>query len=533
MIPNVSCPHFKCASEMLAYSKSKAPCEAAFMFMDSKKEIHTVTFADFYHGVLAIQQYLSAKHYLGKRIAIICSNSVEWIALFFAIFSSCGVVVPIGNNYGENEKRNLIKCGKIEVIFSEKKGAEWLFDENPGIDCDVVEMSKIHELLFNTKNICPGTLEFQKRPADEPAVMLFTSGTTGAPKAVLLSEQNLLDNLWCSLAESHVFEANGKNRTYSILPYHHVYALVCDILANIACCSTMCLSSSLLDIFSDFRSYKPTHVFLVPALARLLKSQVEYLYAKQKASEVLREKLHKAENMLYSQRRKLFSDVHELFGGQFLQIGCGGAPIDANTRNFFELLGIGFSVGYGITECASLISISGKLERNEASTSVGNVLSIDKCRIVEPDEDGIGEIAVSGPNIMLGYFENEQATEEAIIEGWYFTGDYGRIDDNNHLILCGRAANKIILSNGENIYPEEIETTLLGIDNISECVIRAIKNTTGDSIGIGAEIVLKNEALQDETVQTLNQAMKEWPSYRRLSSILFVNEIDKQTKGIP
>ena len=217
-------------------------------------------------------------------------------------------------------------------------------------------------------------------------------------------------------------------------------------------------------------------------------------------------------------RKKLFASIHENFGGNLRKIVCGGAPIRPEVGDFFENIGISLVNGYGITECSPLVCCNHD-DFNDVRT-VGIRIPCLEWRIDSPNEEGIGEICVKSPTVMLGYYKQPDLTAQVIKDGWFYTSDYGKINENDMLVICGRKKNIIVLNNGKNIYPEEIEGYIQGIDSVAEVVVSGIKDKVGNESGLKAELFLNEPKEEKEMMVEIREACKELPTYKQISVVV-------------
>ena len=272
--------------------------------------------------------------------------------------------------------------------------------------------------------------------------------------------------------------------TVSVLPPHHTYGSSVMLIAHVMIGAEVYISDGIKYVVKELKTEKPGHLVLVPLYLETFYRKIQATLKKEGKEKLVKNMMkvsgiaRKATFGLLDIRKKVFAQIRDAFGGEIKTIITGGAPINQEIISFFEGVGISILNGYGITECAPIISVN--RSRNIVKGSVGNVLDIDDVKIVEPNEDGEGEICVKGPNVMLGYYKNEEATREAIDEDGYFrTGDYGKLTKDGVLYITGRKKNLIILSNGKNVYPEEIENELISVPGVQDIVVYEGKSRRG------------------------------------------------------
>ena len=355
-------------------------------------------------------------------------------------------------------------------------------------------------------------------------MLVYTSGTTGNSKGVMLTEHNLKSGIYYGLQSSKILGS-----CLSVLPYHHTYEAVPGILVAIHHRATLCINDKLTNVLKNLNTFKPEYIYLVPAFAELFYKRI-WATLKEKKIDKLFKVMIAVSNGLRKVgidiRRKLFKSVIDNFGGNLQEIVCGGAPIRAEVGKFFDDIGIILFNGYGITECSPLVSVN-RVECNDPRT-VGMVLPCIDIKIENPDDDGIGEICVKGDVVMLGYYKESGLTKEVLSDdGWFNTGDYGYMNKMGLLVITGRKKNLIVLSNGKNIYPEEIEEYIQGIDYVKEVVIYSVKDENGLEDALCAEVfpdyeasaVAECENLEEMLKKDINECTAVLPVYKRVSKV--------------
>ena len=348
--------------------------------------------------------------------------------------------------------------------------------------------------------------------------LVYTSGTTGAAKGVMLTEQNLVNCVYYGLRATSIA---GTGLT--VLPTHHTYAATCEILVSPLAGTTLCLNDSLRHVADNMRLFKPNFMMLVPAFAEHFVAVVQNNIKKQ-GKEKLFSMMVKLSNFLrrfgIDIRRKLFKSVLAGFGGNLCHIVCGGAPIRPEIGKFFDDIGILVVGGYGITECSPLVSANEADSTNNFS-SAGRKLECLEWRIEGADADGIGEIVVKGATVMLGYYKRPDLTAEVLQDGWFHTGDFGYINDRDEVVITGRKKNIIVLNNGKNIYPEELENKIQSLPEVMEVVVSGIRNEHGQDIGLAAEVYCGEENVPSEAelASAISAALANLPRYKHMSKV--------------
>lgn len=512
-----------------------------------KGEIKSVSYAEFKNEVDAIGTALLDMGLDGKHIGIIGDNCYNWVRSYLTVLASSGVVVPIDKELSLEEIEYIIDSSDCEVLIygggqTEKKILE-IEEKLPNIThfiCMEEPTNKEHYQLEDIMNkgrelLDNGDTRFISIEPDNKALkeLLYTSGTTGKSKGVMLSADALLFNI-----------INGQkllkitDTCLSILPYHHSYESTNGLLVMMHAGMTICINESLRSVLPNFKLYKPTEVLLVPLFIEKIYRSI-WDKAEETGKAGMLKSLIKFSNSMrkigIDLRKQLFGSVSSVFGGRLKLFICGGAPLKPQMTEFFDSIGITLINGYGISECGPLISINRPEYRNYES--VGMLLPGMEIKIDNPNEKGEGEICVKGDNVMMGYYKNEQATAKAIRDGWFHTGDVGKYD-GEFIYLTGRIKNIIILKNGKNIYPEEIEEKLSTMSEfINEIVVKAIKADDNDERLLGAEIFpdferAKMRGIDDvetEIRKTISEYNDKEASYKIIKKIIFRKEEFEKT----
>ncbi len=420
-----------------------------------------------------------------KQVAIIGESSFEWICTYFALMSIGAVTVPIDKDYPAADIAGIVNraectavcysaaiADKIESIKAELPAVSAFF-RLTGDDADATDTSDSSVRALEAEGAAlfaagdNSYYDYEIDP-DRMASIVFTSGTTGKGKGVMLSTTNIVSDMTQGM---YLFDITPK--TLNVLPPHHTFGSTVNFVGHFSQGSEIYISSGIKYILNELKEQQPTHLVLVPLFVETFYKRIWAAAEKQGKADALR-KLMKVSNGMrkvgIDLRKTLFKSVTSAFGGKLEMIICGGAALNQDIIDTFDAIGITILNGYGITECAPLITCN--RNRYQKSGSVGTPIIGEQVKIKDPDENGEGEICVKGPNVMLGYFRDEEATAAAFDEEGYFrTGDCGRIDEDGWVYITGRIKNLIILSNGKNVYPEEIETELSRIYGVSEAVV--------------------------------------------------------------
>ena len=456
-------------SEKYAYSFKKNPLHG---------DVTRITFTQLRDDVRALGSKLLAMGCAGRHCVVTGKPSYEWILTYFAVLSVGGVLVPLDRDWLADDLADTSAKADAAFLFCDEE----LCDK---ADVIAVRTALVHPpvfLLAEEKESCltalleEGHTLFEQSPETyfnapidpmKMSLLVFTSGTTGKGKGVMLSQNAILSNMSDALPY-----IDFADKTVGVLPLHHTYGSTVMLIAHTMIGCENYISAGLRYVQKELREQKPGHLVLVPLYLETFYRRI-MANLREKGKEDLVNRMIKMSNGLrrvgVDQRAKFFGEIRAAFGGELRTVITGGAPINPQILAFFDAIGISTLNGYGITECAPLISVNHS--RNIVPGSVGTVLDMDTVRIDEPNGDGEGEILVKGPNVMLGYYKDEQATADAFDRGYFRTGDYGKLDRNNVLTITGRKKNLIILSNGKNVYPEEIENELAAIPGILDIIV--------------------------------------------------------------
>lgn len=488
------------------------------------EKTYSMDFAECREYVRSLSTELISRGIRGKKVAIVSKNSPDWVLTFFSLMCIGAVAVPIDAELSGDE---------ISAMM-EKAGCEAVFFSAALSDKIVTAQKKVKSLklfvrigaISKSATLPEGTLSAAALRADGAekvlygdrsyfeteidrealAAIFFTSGTTGKGKGVMLSQKNICSNV---VNGSRLFKLY--DRTMSVLPLHHTFGLTANIIGNFAQGIEICFSLGNRYVVQEIKEYRPKHMMLVPLFVETFYHKI--INGAEKSGKLgMLEKLIKRSDAMRKAgidlRRTLFKSILDKFGGELELIICGGAPLSQKIIDFFDGIGITIINGYGITECSPFIS--GNRNEYRKGGSVGMVMPGGEAKIVAPDNNGEGEIAFRGPNVMLGYFEDEAATAEAIdADGYFHTGDIGRVvteDGVDWLYITGRKKNLIILSNGKNVYPEEIENDIFEVYGVAEVVVYAgsRKNSPDEDV-IVAEIYPDAEALAERSIDDVQK----------------------------
>ena len=468
----------------------------------SGREYLSLTYSDFCDMVECEAAGLSALGLAGKRVAVIGETSPEWVSTYLAVMSIGGVIIPMDKELDIKEIEGFLSGVEAEAIvygknFNEKlKGA---ISEHPTLktfipmvgESDGDKILALSDVMAKGKaSLAESGFCCSERDVSELAVMLFTSGTTGTSKCVMLCERNVFSTVNAACATVEFFP---DDTIVSVLPLHHTYELAC-MLAGMNYGMEIGINDSLRHIMKNFAEYKPTGLVLVPLFVTTMYNRI-MTKAREGGKEKLLHFLMGLSNGLrkigIDMRRVFFKQVLSAFGGRLCKMVSGGAPLNPEMMRQFDAFGITIAEGYGITECSPLISVNPYYALK--SGSVGPAVPSCTVRIDSRGKNDRGfeegEIQVKGENVMLGYYNNEEENKKAFTEdGWYRTGDIGYMDEDGYIFITGRLKSVIVLENGKNVFPEEIEEYLDNIPEVGEAVVVGRKGEDGETVNLVAVV---------------------------------------------
>lgn len=529
--------------DMLKKSGEQYGEKIAYKIKIENNKYKTITHKEVREMVDSLGTKLIEMGLKGKRIAVIGENRYEWEIAYLSIVCGTGIVVPLDKSLPENELKDLIERSQVEAIFCSKKYEtllKKLIDEQVGKLKYLISMDlKTHEdgiysqkeLIENGKQLLElGNREFIDSEINnqEMSIMLFTSGTTSASKVVALSHNNICSNL---MDIASVLDVNSDDVFLSFLPIHHVFECTVGFLFSLYKGAKTVFCDGIRHIPENLKEYKVSVMASVPAIyERLFKLIRKNIEKQEKIDEIL-EKEEKYKNASMEEKKQIFKEIHDMLGGNIKLLISGAASLDKAIEKKFRDLGFNLVQGYGLTETSPVVAI-GSNKYNKVG-SIGKTVPSVEAKIENANSEGIGELVVKGPSIMLEYYENKKATKDALKDGWFYTGDLAKIDEEGYIFICGRKKSVIVLKNGKNIFPEEMENLINKIDGIDESFVFGKQMTEDkENIKIFAKIVYNeatvketyNVATNEEIYEVLNQKIKEvnktMPHYKSIKGIV-------------
>ena len=545
---------FNNLKEMLKHSESKFANKAAFILQEENGN-REVTYKEFVDDINSLGTALIEMGLKDKRIAIIGENRYEWEMAYLAIANGTGIVVPFDKALPENEIESLILRSDVEAIFySEKYEKAMSKIQKQGnsklkyfisMDLEKNEFNKFSqkEIVSMGRNLIKdGNRQFLDAVIDNDkmGMMLFTSGTTSLSKAVMLSHRNICTNV---MDIGTIFELDETDSFLSFLPLHHTFECTVGFLYPISIGTTIVFSKGVRHIADELRNFHISAIVCVPVVfEKMYQKILQGIEAKGKLGTV--KKASKLSNILIKVgidlRKKLFKEIQDNLGGKLRMLVAGGAALNPEVEKGFVSLGFNLLQGYGLTETSPVIAA--ELTNQRRLGSVGKKLPSIEVKLEDVDDTtGIGELLVKGDSVMLGYYENEEANKEVFTsDRWLRTGYYSKIDKDGYIFISGRKKFVIVLQNGKNVYPEEIEILINNIPEVLESMVYGMVSDDG-SVTVSTKVCYDTEYIQQNygditedkikdiiwcKIKEINKTM---PKYKYVKKLLITNEEFEKT----
>ena len=471
---------------------------------EKDKPFREITYREALDTVNGLGTALIAHGLKGKRISVIGENCYQWATSYLAAVCGTGIVVPLDKELSSEELKQLVIEADVSAVLFAKKyekmfkemmasgdtGLEMLVNFSPADECGEGVFSWESLVEEGKKLVESGDRSFIEAEiyADEMSVLLFTSGTTGIAKGVMLSHRNICEDL---MSAPTILNVNTWDIFFSVLPVHHTYECTCGFLMPLYKGASIAYCEGLKYIVKNLAEVQPTMILAVPLIFESLYNNIMKNVRKQGKEGLVRKvlALNKVTKKVGLDLNKLLlKDILKVFGGRMRVLISGGAAIDPAILQFFNDLGFISVQGYGLTECAPMAALNPDRHKYMRNSSVGHLLPGMEVKIEDKNEDGIGEICVKGPNVMLGYYNMPEETAKVIKDGWFHTGDLGYVDDEDFIYITGRKKNVIITANGKNVFPEELEYYLGRSSLVSESMVWAQEDESGQDTVIVATI---------------------------------------------
>ena len=520
-----------------------------------KKQYKTYTHKEIRDMINYLGTALISMGLKGKRIGVIGENRYEWELAYLSVVCGVGIVVPMDKSLPANELEEVIERSEVEAIFYSKKYEETIkkikYSEKNKLKHLISMDTDIHdegiysekELIEKGKELLDsGNREYinAKINPEEMRIMLFTSGTTSKSKVVALSHKNLISNV---MDYASVVDVNSDDRILSFLPLHHVYECTVGMLVSLYVGAERAFCDGIRHIVENLNEYKITYAAFVPAIYELMYKNIWKMIEKKGKVEETKQVMQEYKDKSMQEKKEVFKEIHDMYGGCIKLFITGAAALDKEVIETFRNWGLNLCQAYGLTETSPIIGI----ETNEYHRvgSIGKPIPHVQARIDEADDDGVGELVVKGPNVMLGYYNNKKATESVMEDGWFHTGDLARIDEDGYIFICGRKKSVIVLKNGKNIYPEEMEGLVNKIEGVKESFIFGKQQTDDkDNIKIHVKIVFDKDIMkeaykvesEEEIYRVLTEKIKEvnsvMPKYKAIRGMIVSDKpLIKTTTG--
>lgn len=551
--------------DIIISSAELKPDHPAYMVKDRPGgTFRPITFGQLREDMDALGTKLISLGLKDKKIAVIGATSYHWLLSYFATVCGVGVIVPLDKNLPEGEIANLLERSGAEALVFDKSSRKKLDSimENPGnvkyfISTSAVsgaskedkegnEIYHIKELIEDGKSLVQdGIRDYVDAYIDNEKMcsLLFTSGTTGKSKGVMLSHRNIASNVYHM---SKLVQIPGDGVVLSILPVHHVYEMTCTIWTCLYQGITVGISEGLKYIQKNLVELSAVTTLGVPLIFEKMYRAIWRQAEGRGEADKLRKAIDLSRRLkLYDKpfiMKKMFKPIHKVLGGNIYMLIAGGAAIDPKVIEDFEAMGIPMIQGYGMTENAPIIAVN--QDRYSKAASVGKPMPETEVEIVDKDEFGVGEIVVKGPSVMIGYYEDHEATDEVLKDGWLYTGDYGYFDEEGFLYITGRKKNVIVTKGGKNIFPEEVETVILENPYVEEVLVHGVTDDRLGNIVLTADIYPsfsllkedKGEMTESDTYYFFKEYMDKvnqlLPPYKHIKRInIRHEEFEKTTTG--
>lgn len=509
------------------------------------------------HDIDSLGTYFLNTVQKGARIAIFAETRYEWYVTYLATTNGTGCVVPLDKELPVEDIENMLERAEVDIVVFSKSKKD-IIDAVYGKVASVkhyicMDETKDERFLYfydclkqGEDKLAAGDKVFTEATIDpeEMTILLFTSGTTAKSKAVMLCQRNICKNLMSMFSMLYI----DRNEVWlSVLPLHHTYECTCGFLGQVYRGTTVAICEGLRYIQQNLQEAKPTAILMVPIMLELFyKKIMKQVNSDPKTAAKLKKGIKLANTLHLSNkmRKKLFKQIHDVFGGRMRLIILGGAPVNPEVLKFFQDVGFLCVQGYGLTECAPILA----LNRDVAFKNEAAGLPLPGCtvKILNPDSDGIGEFISKGDNNFLGYYKDPENTAAALDdEGYYHTGDLGYIDKDGFCIITGRKKNVIIAKNGKNVFPEEIEYLLSLSPYVAESVVSGVEDEVKNDIVITAtifpdleEVKAKLGTEDDPTEEQIEEILKQvvadtnerLENYKKIKkTVLRMTEFEKNT----
>ena len=508
---------------------------------EKDKPFREITYKEALKDINGLGTALIAHGLKNKRIAVIGENCYQWATSYLAAVCGTGIVVPLDKELSSEELKQLVIEAEVSAVLFTKKYEKMFREMKASADTGIEVLVNLNapsekdgvlsweELIAEGKKLIAGgdrSFIDAEIYADEMSVLLFTSGTTGIAKGVMLSHRNICEDL---MSAPTILNVNTWDIFFSVLPVHHTYECTCGFLMPLYKGASIAYCEGLKYIVKNLAEVQPTMLLAVPLIFENLYNNIMKNVRKQGKEKLVRKVL--AVNKVTKKvgidlNKLLLKDILKVFGGRMRVLISGGAAIDPAILEFFNDLGFISVQGYGLTECAPMAALNPDGRKTMRNSSVGHLLPGMEVKIEDKNEEGIGEICLKGANIMMGYYNMPEETAKVIQDGWFHTGDLGYVDEDDFIYITGRKKNVIITANGKNVFPEELEYYLGRSAFVSESMVWAQEDSSGQDTVIVATI----KPDMEEVEGAIGKEASEDPA--QVEKLLWA-EVDKINESLP
>ncbi len=501
---------FNTFRELLSQSMAIYGKNPAFKVKNKVGQILDVSYNQFHDEVYSLGTALLSLGLKDCKIAVAGANSYKWCLSYMAVVCGAGVVVPTDKEIPFADIKSILEVSEAKAIIFDSKFGKKIFEHRdelpegmifismdiPEDEGEVLSLDKL--VLRGERLIGDGYVDYinTSPDPDKLSVLLFTSGTTGMSKAVMLSARNICSDIRSIMG---IVKINKGERIMSMLPIHHTYECTVTFLCCVYGGVSICFCEGLRYITKNLQEYKPNILIVVPLIIEKFYNRIQKALKKEKGAKLkvgVAGAICKAAKKIKLDASDLFfSEIKKAFGGEIRLIISGAAAIEPKIVEDMNKYGIQTFQGYGLTECSPIVICNSDKESKAAS--IGKPIPEVEAKLINCDENGIGELCLKGPMIMLGYYKNEDATNAVFdYEGWFHSGDLARVDDDGFYYICGRSKNVIVTGNGKNIYPEELEALLMKEAVVKECMVVGTENDKNDTV-VTARIFPDTQAIAE------------------------------------
>lgn len=457
--------------ELLENSVGLYGDRTAFLFKDKASNVRTKTYREAYQDVVGLATYLCAKGYRNKRIAVMGHNCYEWALTYLAVTCGCGVIVPIDKELKAPDVENILRVSEASLIVHTPE-LSGILDQCGG-SFDRISTDTLADCVNEGRALLEGGDRSYDRYTVDPYemnILLFTSGTTGMAKGVMLSQANICADIVSIRKGIYV---SPDDRTLSILPLHHTYECTAGFLAVLYSGASIAYAENLRRILADLQLFSPTILIAVPLLLENIHSNIQKKLNAARGGKlkfaVGKTVSGAAASLHIDIKKRIFKQIHEVFGGRLEKIICGAAALSPEIAADFDSFGLPVFNGYGLTETSPVCIMHNDHVRDH--DSIGRPISGVEVKLSGVSEEGVGELVIKGPNVMLGYYNNPEETAKVLVDGWFYTGDLATLDKKGNYRIVGRIKNMIVTKNGKKIFPEEMEHHLNKSPYIKESMV--------------------------------------------------------------